>query len=144
MIFRLINKCFNPNIKPTNGYEVSLLDLEIKNRAYILQLWDSSGDEKYEKILNAFYKDVSALILVFDLNDPKSFDELEFWLNQAKEFISNPCIPFLLGIKSDLLKVVDSELVKDFWYNEKLEYFECSSLNGEGCDDLLGFLIGSI
>jgi small GTP-binding protein len=143
LIFRLTNKQFPQNIKPTNGYEVSLIEYRIRNRLYALSFWDSSGDEKYDQIVNAFYKDLSALILVFDLNNQKSFEDLEFWLNQAKEFITTACIPFLLGVKSDLEKTVDDGLIKELISSEKLEYFECSSLSGKGCDDLLGFLIGS-
>ena len=130
-------------MKPTTGYEVSLLDLQVRNRPYCLNFWDSSGDERYEQILRAFYKEVSALVLVFDLNNQRSFEELEFWLNQAKEFIITPCIPFLLGTKSDLEKIVDSELLRDFCTTEKLEYFECSSLTGENCEELIAFFIGS-
>jgi len=69
---------------------------------------------------------------------------LDFWLNQAKEFIITPCIGFLVGIKADLDKIVDSERVKDFCNAEKLEYFECSSLTGENCEELIGFFIGSM
>lgn len=143
MIDRLINNTFNQNIKPTDGYEVSTLDYERAHHKYSLNFWDSSGDEKYEQILRAFYKDVSALVLVFDLNNPKSFEDLEFWLNQGKEFICTPCIAFLLGMKADLEKKIDSDLIRDFCSSEKLEYFECSSLTGEGCQDFIGFMIGS-
>ena len=130
-------------MKPTNGYEVSLIEYSNKNRIYSLSLWDSSGDEKYDQIVAAFYKDVNAVVLVFDLNNPKSFEDIEFWLNQAKEFIATSCIPFLLGVKSDLEKTVDDLAIKELISSERMEYMQCSNLNGEGCDDLLGFLTGS-
>lgn len=120
------------------------MEYERNRRAYTLNLWDSSGDEKYEQILKAFYRDAHALVLVFDLSNEKSFEDLEFWLNQGREFICTPCIAFLIGLKCDLPKVIEDDLVKDFWISEKLEYYECSNVTGEGCEDLLGFLVSSI
>lgn len=78
------------------------------------------------------------------MSNAKSFEDLEFWLNQGREFIFTPCIAFLIGLKCDLPKVIEEDLVKDFWISEKLEYYECSSVTGEGCEDLLGFLISSL
>ena len=143
LIFRLSNKKFAENMKPTNGYEVSLIEYTNRNRIYSLSLWDSSGDEKYDQIVAAFYKDVNAVVLVFDLNNPKSFEDLEFWLNQAKEFIATSCIPFLVGMKSDLEKNVEDSAIKELISAERMEYIQCSNLTGEGCEDLLGFLTGS-
>lgn len=120
-----------------------MLETKFRNRTYYLSLWDSSGDEKYEQILSAFYRDVNAVVFVFDINNDKSFEDLEFWLNQAKEFVVSPCVPFLLGHKSDLDRTVDFGLINELRTNEKLEYFECSSSSGEGCDELLTSLLTS-
>lgn len=144
MINRLINKKYYPHIKPTTGYEISLYEYEKNHRSYVLEFWDSSGDEKYEQIIKSFYRDTHALVLVFDVNNTKSFEELEFWLNQGREFILSPCIAFMVGLKTDLEKTIEEDLIKDFSLTEKLEYCECSNVNGSGCDDLIWFFISSI
>ena len=49
-------------------------------------MWDTAGQEKYRALSKIFYKDASAAILVYDITNKKSFDEIkEYWYNQVKE-----------------------------------------------------------
>ncbi len=51
-----------------------------------LYIWDTNGSEKYRSVNSIFYKDSAIAILVFDLTDKKTFEELKkFWVNEINE-----------------------------------------------------------
>ena len=59
----------------------------IKKLALKFEIWDTAGQEKYRSLTQIFYKDASIAILVYDVTDEHSFEELEnFWYNQLKEY----------------------------------------------------------
>ena len=48
-------------------------------------IWDTAGQEKYRSIAKIFYKDAKAAILVYDITNQKSFDEIKnYWYEQIK------------------------------------------------------------
>merc|ERR1719450_252748 len=75
-------------------------------RLVTMQLWDTAGQERFQSLGVAFYRGADACILVFDITNPKSFDNLDSWreefLGQASP--SDPDeFPFVvLGNKIDV------------------------------------------
>lgn len=143
LIYRLKYNEFSIHLKSTNGYEITTIETEFKRKKYSIFLWESPGEEKYEKIIKAFYKDCSALFLMFDLNNSNSFDNLAFWLDQARDFIFSPCTPFLIANKSDLEKTIKNDLIEDLCRNERIEFLEISTLNGDGLKDFFPCILNS-
>ena len=48
-------------------------------------IWDTAGQEKYRSIGKIFYKDANAAILVYDITNQKSFDEIKnYWYEEIK------------------------------------------------------------
>ena len=48
-------------------------------------IWDTAGQEKYRSNAKIFYKDAKAAILVYDITNQKSFDEIKnYWYEQIK------------------------------------------------------------
>jgi len=45
-----------------------------------LQMWDTAGQEKFRTITSAYYKGAQGIILVFDVTDRKSFDDVKNWI----------------------------------------------------------------
>ena len=67
-----------------------------------LNIWDTTGQEKYRALCPLYFREADAALLVFDLTN-QSVEELKEWLsllyNQAPENIPI----FLVGNKLDLL-----------------------------------------
>jgi small GTP-binding protein len=109
-----------------------------------IQLWDTSGMERFRSINKIYYREAIAAILVFSLLDQSSFDELEMWLQDFKteSTITNPSI-FLTGNKCD---VTDSVAIKEetarTWADDHgLPYFVVSAYTGEGIPELIDALV---
>ena len=68
-----------------------------------LQIWDCAGQDKFRCITRSYFRDARAVLLMFDLTDRNSFDSLDNWLSDVLHEVSDKCIIWLLGNKSDLL-----------------------------------------
>lgn len=65
-------------------------------------MWDTAGQEKFRTITTAYYKGAQGIILVFDLCDKKTFQDIKDWMAEVEKYSTkNPAI-FLVGNKSDL------------------------------------------
>jgi Ras-related protein Rab-8A len=132
---------FNPDIKPTTGYEMSCREYYYKSKKYELNFLDSFGEERYPQIMKAFFKGASGSIILVDLNNPKSFEELSIYLNQIQEFLLEPCSAILVGNKKDQNRLIKKEEVEAIIYEQRLPYIECSALTNEGVDLILPTLM---
>ena len=73
--------------------------MKIKNKDYQVNFWDTCGMEKFKPLTKIFLKNSQIIILVFDITNRKSFDELEYWINTVKETLSNDCVIGIIIIK---------------------------------------------
>jgi len=75
---------------PTKGasFNSKVMQLDESEESYIkLIIWDTAGQEKYRSLSKLFYKDANAAILVYDITNKKSFNEIkDYWYNQIKEY----------------------------------------------------------
>ena len=101
-------------------------DVKIK-----LQIWDTCGQETYRSLVQGFYRNTSLAIIIYDINDKKSFEGLDSWLKDFRQNTS-PDIPvFIVGNKIDLERKVTTEEANIFSKSNRAEYFaECSAKSG--------------
>ncbi len=108
-------------------------DIEIK-----LNIWDTAGQERFRSLSPLFLKGSHIVIMVYDITNKDSFDELEtFWKEKIKDNTSN----IILGLaanKSDLYEreVVTIEEGKDFAKNNDAIFFETTAKNYESTRQL--------
>ena len=89
IINRFTKDDFEDVISPTKGasFNSKIMQLDESNESYIkLNIWDTAGQEKFRSLSKLFYKDANAAILVYDITNKKSFNEIkDYWYNQIKE-----------------------------------------------------------
>ena len=60
---------------------------EFQGKSVKFEIWDTAGQEKYRSLNKIFYENAGAAILVYDITDKQSFEELKnYWYQQIKEF----------------------------------------------------------
>ena len=89
LINRFINNSFDP--KELSSSSASFITKTVKfddmNEEIKFEIWDTVGQEKYRSLTKIFYKDSSVAILVYDITNKRSFDEIKnYWYNQIKEY----------------------------------------------------------
>jgi small GTP-binding protein len=131
LIFRFLNNRFKKETddspKAENNRKIIQIDSNIR---IIVNIWDTSDQEKGGKLQKIYYKDIYGALLVFDLTNKDSFDSLRKWLNELKDNSSEDIVYCFAGNKSDLKeeRAIEYETIKDF-VNENL-YYEVSSKTG--------------
>ena len=62
------------------------------NRSINFDIWDTAGITNHRKLAEIFYKDASTIILVYDITNKKSFEEIKnYWIKDIrKNALSEP------------------------------------------------------
>ena len=128
-----VNKKFNAQYKATIGADFLTKEVTVDDRLVTMQIWDTAGQERFQSLGVAFYRGADSCVLVFDVVQPKTFDNLDSWRD---EFLiqAGPRDPdnfpfVVLGNKID----VDSRVVAQkralAWCQAKgnIPYFETSA-----------------
>ena len=119
IINRYVNNVYNSNCETTLGSTYSTREVIKDNVVYKLNLWDTTGQEKYHSITNLFIKGSSIVILVYSIDLLSSFEGLNYWYNSIKENSEgNYYVLAVVGSKSDLIneeeEVVSEDEAKNF------------------------------
>ena len=128
-------------ITPTLGAAFTTKILEVNREQIKLQIWDTSGEEKYRSMAPLYYRGANAVLVVFDILQPESFYNLKLWIQQINEYIppKNAKL-FLIANKMDLLEKFSKQLtekeISTFCSLNDMEYFEVSAYNGININNL--------
>ena len=89
------------------------------------EIWDTAGQEKYRILSKIFYKDARAIILVYDITNKSSFDEIkEYWNDQINAYKDGNAILAVVANKSDLyIKIQKFQMKKEKDMQKKLEQY---------------------
>lgn len=116
--------------------------LEKDDNVLNLQIWDTAGAEKYHSMGQSFYRNSESCVLVFDLTQPESFQNVEIWRTEFLNALSPSdadTYPFvLLGNKSDMdtsIKVTKDEINDYCSKHNNMPYFETSAKNDVNLSD---------
>lgn len=67
-----------------------------------LQIWDTAGQEQYRSIAPMFYRGAHVCIVVYDITDRRTFDDVRSWLEELGRMVSKETVIFVVGSKLDL------------------------------------------
>ena len=87
IISRYMTNTFSSTLGSTPGanFTTKTVFLEDENQSIKYEIWDTAGQEKYRALAKVFYKNAAVCILVYDITNKKSFDELKnYWVNEIK------------------------------------------------------------
>ena len=132
-------------------FENYVTDCRVDGRSVQLALWDTAGQEDYERLRPLAYSRAHIILIGFSVDSPDSLENVRHkWVEEARERC--PEVPVILvGLKKDLR---EDPLAKEEMRKKSLKfittregaemaqqcgarkYLECSSLTGEGVDDV--------
>ena len=97
-----------------------------------MEIWDTMGQERFKSLTRGYLRDSHGVFLVFDFSQKKTFDSLEFWLDEIKNSdVKKNCVVMLIGNKFDCEnKEVDIETAKKFAEEKNLQFLPVSAKEG--------------
>jgi small GTP-binding protein len=130
---QLLTKTFKPETPPTIGVQFRSYTVISDSDTIKLHIWDTAGQERFRSMAKAYVRNAVGALLVFDLTNRESFDELSKWIVD----LHNLCVPnayiIFVGNKVDLVdkrSITDSEAT-EFASRYNLDYLETSAENGD-------------
>ncbi|XP_012977027.1 ras-related protein Rab-26 isoform X3 [Mesocricetus auratus] len=75
--------------------------LDVDGTKVKLQIWDTAGQERFRSVTHAYYRDAHALLLLYDITNKDSFDNIQAWLTEIQEYAQQDVVLMLLGNKVD-------------------------------------------
>ncbi len=77
--------------------------VKIGEKTFLVNLWDTIGQEKYRSLTKIFIKDSKIVIFVYDITNKQSFKELDFWFKTIQDVLGNEPVIGIAGNKKDLV-----------------------------------------
>ena len=111
IINRYINKEFQNNVASTLGSAFFLKEIIKGNTKYNVNVWDTTGQEKYHSVTNLFINDSHIIILVYSIDSKTSFDNLNYWYDTIKEKLKGE--KYILSVVGSKYDLVDNEVVTE-------------------------------
>ena len=133
-----VNGKFSNSYKATIGADFLTKELMLEDKLVTMQIWDTAGQERFQSLGMAFYRGADACVLVYNITNSKSFQNLKPWKDEflLQASPNNPQqFPFMvIGNKSDLeeKRTVSQSQAKS-WCEEQEEpciFYECSAALG--------------
>ena len=140
IISQFIDQIFEEDLQTSTGGSFSSKELIFDNgKSLKLEIWDTAGQERYRALTKIFYKNASCAILVYDITNKQTFEELKtYWINQIKESAPKNIILAIVANKEDLLEKeeVDEKEARNFAKENEALFFSTSAKNSLGINQL--------
>jgi len=84
------------------GIDFKIRTIELDGKKIKLQIWDTAGQERFRTITTAYYRGAMGIMLVYDITNEKSFENIKNWIRNIEEHASYDVEKMVLGNKCDV------------------------------------------
>uniref|UniRef100_A0A8C0W3K9 small monomeric GTPase n=1 Tax=Castor canadensis TaxID=51338 RepID=A0A8C0W3K9_CASCN len=118
-------KSFCTNIR----FHFSWLPIEVELLGSARLRWDTAGQERFHTITTSYYRGAMGIMLVYDITNGKSFENISKWLRNIDEHANEDVERMLLGNKCDMddKRVVPKGKGEQIAREHGIRFFETSA-----------------
>jgi Ras-related protein Rab-8A len=131
LLLRFSDDSFTPSFITTIGIDFKIRTIDLEGKRIKLQIWDTAGQERFRTITTAYYRGAMGILLVYDVTDEKSFNNIRNWIRNIEQHATESVNKILIGNKCDMVekKVVDSARGKALADEYGIKFLETSAKN---------------
>ena len=99
----------------------------IRGHHYYIKIWDTCGQERFRSLTANYYRNSDGIVLVFDINNPDTFDNLKTWIKSLNENAEENIPKIVICNKIDLEHNISQSKIKSFMKENNLQIFQSSA-----------------
>jgi small GTP-binding protein len=139
LITQYLDKTFTENYIMTIGKEKTIKKINIDGKEVTLEICDTAGQEEFKLVNKIFMKNTDIALIVYDITNRKSFEELTNWIYSVNQSNGNQNVIFgIAANKSDLYeqKVINKKEGEEFAKNNNALFFETSAKDYDSVENV--------
>ena len=143
-LMRYTENTFQEIHMSTIGLDYKLKNVQLEDGKMVkIQIWDTAGQDRFRSITKNYYKGAHGIILLYDVTNKSTFNNVRNWIGQIKEEVSDKVSIILVGNKIDdeENRVVKEEEGAKIANEFGLIFFECSAKSGINIDNAFNELV---
>ena len=150
MLLRYCGDSFVPQFISTIGIDFRIKVIDIGQERIKLQIWDTAGQERFRTITTSYYRGAMGAMLVYDISDRKSFNNVRNWMRDLSSKVDGGCkSKILVGNKADLrqsttLECVTTEEGQALADEYEVPFIETSALSKHNIDEAFLSLVAQV
>ncbi|KAI7875405.1 hypothetical protein K492DRAFT_168151 [Lichtheimia hyalospora FSU 10163] len=143
-LLNVFTRGYFPQVYEPTVFENYVQEVMVDNQEVELSLWDTAGQEEFDRLRTLSYADTHAVILCFSVDSRDSLENIpNRWLSEVHQYCPEAKI-LLVALKCDLRdndEVLKRKNIEPVLYEEGLEvaksinavrYLECSAKHNRG------------
>lgn len=129
ILFRFSDDAFNTTFISTIGIDFKIKTIELQGKKIKLQIWDTAGQERFHTITTSYYRGAMGIMLVYDITQEKTFDNISKWLRNIEEHANEDVEKMILGNKCDMddRRIVSKERGEQIAKEHGIRFLETSA-----------------
>ena len=137
ILLRFSDNIFHDTFLPTIGVDFKIRNVTVGEKSIKLNIWDTAGQERFKTITSAYYKGAHGIILVYDITDRDSFNNIGNWIAEVRKHAGPNVVKLLVGNKCDLEaeRKVPTKEAKEFADSHNMSFLETSAKQRINIDD---------
>jgi len=137
LLLRFCDDAWTPSFITTIGIDFKIRTIELDGKRIKLQIWDTAGQERFRTITTAYYRGAMGILLVYDVTDERSFNNIHVWHTNIEQHASDGVNKILIGNKSDWTdkKAVTKEQGRELADELGIKFMETSAKENQGVEE---------
>ncbi|EQC36199.1 rab family, other [Saprolegnia diclina VS20] len=130
LLMRYSDDSFTSSFITTIGIDFKVKTIDVDGKRVKLQIWDTAGQERFRTITTAYYRGAMGILLVYDVTDDHSFQNVRNWMRQIQQHASPNVNKILIGNKCDVdpsERVVTTQQGEELAAEYGVQFFETSA-----------------
>mmetsp|Transcript_52883 Transcript_52883/g.60753 ORF Transcript_52883/g.60753 Transcript_52883/m.60753 type:complete len:216 (+) Transcript_52883:35-682(+) len=138
LLLQFIDRRFRQKHEVTIGVEFGARMINIDGKNIKLQIWDTAGQESFRSITRSYYRGAIGALLVYDITRRDTFENIERWLEETRQYANSNMIIFLIGNKCDLEseRQVSTEEGETFAKAHNILFMETSAKTAKNVEEV--------
>ena len=144
LLVRFMGQDFPDRPESTVAIDFKIMELSIDDEDFKVQMWDTSGQERFHALTRNFYHSTDAIVFVYSERKRSTLAKIEsFWIKEIKNHNIQAKHILIIGNQNDLLrqdkKTVDDDELRRICagFNISIAHMSAKKDSMQKCQDVI-------